>query len=45
MTRTSLIIGFFGSGKTTTLRHLLAQKPEHQRWAVLVNELASTARC
>ncbi|NIG88131.1 MAG: hypothetical protein G5703_07690 [Serratia symbiotica] len=38
MTKTSLIIGFFGSGKTTTLRHLLAQKPKHQRWAVLVNE-------
>lgn len=38
MTRTNLITGFLGSGKTTTLRHLLAQKPEGEKWAVLVNE-------
>jgi len=38
MTKTNLITGFLGSGKTTTLRHLLAQKPEGERWAILVNE-------
>jgi G3E family GTPase len=38
MTRVNLITGFLGSGKTTTLRHLLACKPEGEQWAVLVNE-------
>lgn len=38
MTRVNLITGFLGSGKTTTLRHLLASKPEGEKWAVLVNE-------
>ncbi len=38
MTKTNLITGFLGCGKTTTIRHLLAQKPEHEKWAVLVNE-------
>lgn len=38
MTKTNLITGFLGSGKTTTIRHLLAHKPADERWAVLVNE-------
>ena len=38
MTRVNLITGFLGSGKTTTLRHLLASKPADEKWAVLVNE-------
>lgn len=38
MTKTNLITGFLGSGKTTTIRHLLAQKPQGEKWAVLVNE-------
>lgn len=38
MTKVNLITGFLGSGKTTTLRHLLAHKPENEKWAVLVNE-------
>lgn len=38
MTRVNLITGFLGSGKTTTLRHLLAGKPQDEKWAVLVNE-------
>lgn len=38
MTKTNLITGFLGSGKTTTIRHLLAHKPDQERWAVLVNE-------
>nr|WP_154324727.1 GTP-binding protein [Pantoea sp. 201603H] len=38
MTKVNLITGFLGSGKTTTLLHLLQQKPENEKWAVLVNE-------
>lgn len=35
---THLITGFLGSGKTTAIQALLAQKPEHERWALIVNE-------
>lgn len=35
---TNLITGFLGVGKTTAIRHLLEQKPDSERWAVLVNE-------
>lgn len=35
---THLVMGFLGTGKTTLLRHLLANKPKHERWAILVNE-------
>ena len=38
MTKTNLITGFLGSGKTTTILHLLANKPADEKWAVLVNE-------
>ncbi len=38
MTRVNLITGFLGSGKTTMLLHLLAQKPADEKWAILVNE-------
>lgn len=38
MTKTNLITGFLGSGKTTTILHLLSHKPENEKWAVLVNE-------
>ncbi|MGT9373586.1 GTP-binding protein, partial [Escherichia coli] len=38
MTRTNLITGFLGSGKTTSILHLLAHKDPNERWAVLVNE-------
>jgi len=38
VTRTNLITGFLGSGKTTSVLHLLANKPEGEKWAVLVNE-------
>ncbi|BDH45161.1 GTP-binding protein [Salmonella enterica subsp. enterica serovar Choleraesuis] len=38
MTKTNLITGFLGSGKTTTILHLLANKPASEKWAVLVNE-------
>jgi len=35
---TSLITGFLGSGKTTAILKLLANKPINENWAVLVNE-------
>ncbi len=38
MTKTNLITGFLGSGKTTSILHLLAHKPANEKWAVLVNE-------
>lgn len=38
---TNLVMGFLGVGKTTAILHLLAHKPENERWAVLVNEFGS----
>lgn len=35
---TNLITGFLGVGKTSAILNLLANKPETERWAVLVNE-------
>lgn len=35
---THIITGFLGSGKTTLIRQLMAQKPETETWAILVNE-------
>lgn len=35
---TNVITGFLGVGKTTAIQHLLQQKPQSERWAVLVNE-------
>ncbi|MFN3197194.1 MAG: CobW family GTP-binding protein [Bradymonadia bacterium] len=37
-TPVNIISGFLGTGKTTALRHLLARKPESERWAIIVNE-------
>ncbi|MDN3520767.1 CobW family GTP-binding protein [Halomonas ramblicola] len=33
-----LITGFLGSGKSTLIHRLIDQKPEGERWAVLINE-------
>ena len=38
MINTNLIIGRLGSGKTTCIKHLLAQKPEDEYWGIIVNE-------
>ncbi len=35
---TNIITGFLGTGKTTTILHLLKNKPTNEKWAVLVNE-------
>ncbi len=36
--KTHIISGFLGAGKTTLLQALLVQKPEHETWAILMNE-------
>ncbi|MBC3206048.1 cobalamin biosynthesis protein CobW [Pseudomonas sp. SWRI111] len=35
---THVIAGPLGAGKTSLIRHLMAQRPEGERWAVLINE-------
>ncbi|WDY58038.1 CobW family GTP-binding protein [Pseudomonas sp. PSKL.D1] len=35
---THVIAGPLGAGKTSLIRHLMAQRPVDERWAVLVNE-------
>lgn len=35
---TNIISGFLGVGKTTAILNLFAQKPDAEKWAVLVNE-------
>lgn len=38
MTKVNLVTGWLGVGKTTALKHLLAQRPAGEMWAVIVNE-------
>jgi G3E family GTPase len=38
MTRAHVITGSFGSGKTTAIRWLMANKPEKELWMVILNE-------
>ncbi|VAW75321.1 Putative metal chaperone, involved in Zn homeostasis, GTPase of COG0523 family [hydrothermal vent metagenome] len=35
---TNIITGFLGVGKTTAILNLINSKPEHERWAILINE-------
>lgn len=37
-TPVNIIAGPLGVGKTTVINHLLMQRPQHEKWAVLVNE-------
>ena len=37
----NLITGFLGVGKTTAIKHLLASKPAHERWAIIINEFGA----
>ena len=39
----TLFTGFFGVGKTTAIKSLLARKPATEKWAVLVNEFGEVA--
>lgn len=36
--KVNIITGFLGAGKTTLIRNLLANMPDNETWAVLVNE-------
>ena len=38
MTRAHVITGSFGSGKTTAIRWLMANKPQDELWVVVLNE-------
>src|SRR5258708_8658582 len=38
ITRTHVITGSFGSGKTTAIRWMMARKPESELWVVILNE-------
>lgn len=42
MIQTHIITGFLGVGKTTTLAHLIKQKPKNEKWVVLLNEFGKT---
>lgn len=35
---TNILTGFLGVGKTSAIIHLLNNKPQNERWAILVNE-------
>ena len=35
---THLLTGFLGTGKTSAIRSLIAQKPQHEQWLIIVNE-------
>lgn len=37
----NIITGALGVGKTTAIRHLLSQRPPHERWAIVVNEFGA----
>ncbi|UQB41721.1 GTP-binding protein [Thiomicrospira microaerophila] len=36
--KVTLVCGLLGSGKTSTLQHLISQKPADEHWAVLIND-------
>lgn len=40
---TNLITGVLGAGKTTAIQSLLDQKPENERWAIVINEYGQVA--
>jgi len=35
---THLFTGFLGTGKTSAIRSLIAQKPQNEQWLIIVNE-------
>lgn len=40
---TNLIVGFLGSGKTTAITHLIANRPKGEKWSILVNEYGTVS--
>ena len=43
LTRAHVITGSFGSGKTTAIRWLMANKPEQELWMVVLNEFTDAS--
>lgn len=39
----NLIVGFLGSGKTTAIANLAKQRPEGQKWSILINEFGAVS--
>ena len=39
----NLITGFLGSGKTTAIRALLEERPQGERWSILINEYGTVS--
>ena len=37
-TQVHLFSGFLGTGKTSAIRSLIAQKPQEEQWLIIVNE-------
>jgi len=37
----NIITGVLGVGKTTAIRHLIAQRPPKEKWAIVVNEFGA----
>lgn len=40
---TNLIVGFLGSGKTTAITNLIAQRASGEHWSVLINEFGTVS--
>jgi len=40
---TNLIIGFFGSGKTSAIAKLINQRPAGEKWSILINEFGEVS--
>jgi len=42
-TPVNIITGFLGVGKTTAIKHILANKPANERWAIIINEFGAVS--
>ncbi|MHC4878589.1 MAG: CobW family GTP-binding protein [Planctomycetota bacterium] len=40
---TNLVVGFLGSGKTTAIAELIDQRPQGEKWSILVNEFGAVS--
>ncbi len=40
---TNVIVGFLGSGKTTAITKLIHQRPEGEKWSILINEFGTVS--
>lgn len=40
---TNVIVGFLGSGKTTAIAKLIDQRPDGEKWSILINEFGTVS--